>query len=406
MKLQFDPEDPLFQKLKIGNHIFPGVWSYLMPPEFLKLDFPDERCSTCMSCPKVPAENWRNDYRCCTYHPRVPNFALGLALTTKEGRVAFDKSFDLGMLVPEGMTHSPKQYVDYLDDLEMDQFGKSKKVLCPMLDEPTGFCNIHAFRNSVCSTFFCNKDHGDKGDSFWSAMQLLGSQLEIGLSQWCLEQLGFDLEAYSERFDNLSKVISKCIGPKGGFSSSALKSLWGEWYGKEKELFTECGKLVSRYRGVLFEVAADFDIKEAKKFDLAQLEYVPDHLSEQIDDEEWDQDGDVIHPRELWQSCLKKYHKLWALPLNPLKLNRKVKLSKCSESGSSKAFKLKMMEGLRSSEVDFELDLTQVEFELVKAFEEARKIDWQILDQFKHHSTVRRFLAEVYSRKILVPARI
>ena len=125
----FDENDLIGKPLILGNHTLPGAWQYMFPKEFLGFEFPEERRSTCMSCPKSCYQGYRNDYRCCTYHPRIPNFLLGLAAQTSSGKIYVKKIIERGMATPEGMNSTPQQWVNYLDDLENDKFGKSDKVL-------------------------------------------------------------------------------------------------------------------------------------------------------------------------------------------------------------------------------------------------------------------------------------
>mgnify|MGYP003692170035 FL=1 len=211
----FDEKDPIGKALLIGNHTFPGAWRYMMPRDFLTMKFPEERRSTCMTCPKACYEGYREDYRCCTYHPRIPNFLLGLGAQTEQGRQRLEQIIKNGMVTPEGMNSTPKQWVNYLDDIENDRFGKSETVLCPMLEQKTGYCMIHAFRNSVCSTFFCLKDHSDKSDKFWMNVQTLGSQVEMTLTQWAMNELGFSVEDYVVRMNKLAPKIKKTTRADG-----------------------------------------------------------------------------------------------------------------------------------------------------------------------------------------------
>ena len=414
MKLVYDPEDPIFQKRQLGPHPMPGLWSYFLPKEFVKFDLPKERCSTCMDCPKVREEGWRKDYRCCTYHPRVANFALGLSMFTKEGEMAAQKCLKLGVLTPEGMTHSPLQYIDYLQDLEEEKFGQSERVLCPMLDQATGFCNIHAFRNSVCSTFFCLNDHGDVGEKFWSSVQTLVGQVEIALSQWCLEELGYDVKGYARRLSSLAKNIKNVSDPKShGFTAKALKTIWGDLYGKELETYKKCAELVSENRDYLWEIACDTKIFDAEDFDQAILKNVPKSLQHQIDEEEWETGCEASLPQDLWRELRKNYYKLWQLPTHPVTLNRKIEILENKAASASdivykkQPFKLHMRERRGSKEDDFVLYLSKNESEILETFREPRTIDWRFLagDLAKAHPDVKSFLMEASAKKILVRKR-
>lgn len=414
MPLSPSPEDPLRRPLLLGNHVFPGIWQYLLPAEFMLLDLPEERQATCMSCPKVCDDQYRPDYRCCTYHPRVANYALGLALETKPGKRAFEKAAAMGMLTPEGMNHSPSQYLDYLYDLQDEVFGKSQRVLCPMLDQKTGYCNIHAFRNGVCSTFFCIKDHGDRGEKFWSDVQSLVCQAEIALSQWCLHELGFDLAAYIKAYDRLARNIKKASDPQtGGLTRSAQQTLWGAYFGRERELYRACAQLISEHRDVLWEIASSFEIRESKKFDQATTNLVPAELQEQIDDDDLDDDQEAISCQELWQTMQRRYRSLWQLPQKPLKLSSRVMISPNpkdtprDQQNANKPFLLQLLSAPRSKDEDFRAYLTFDEARLLECFTTGQAIDWRLLasEPARALTNPRKFLAEASGNRILITCR-
>ena len=320
-------DDPLLRPVLIGNNQFPGIWTEMMPKRLFELKFPAERRATCMSCPKACYEGFRADYRCCTYHPRISNFLLGLGSETPEGDAAIDRLLDLGMLTPEGMYSTPGQWIDFLDDQSKKDFGRSEKVLCPMLNPDNGFCDVHAFRNSVCSTFFCLSDHGLTGESFWVQVQTLGSQIELVLAQWALRELGFPVDEYIRAFDQLSLRIHEVSTPTG-WTEEALDLLWGTWRGREKELMRECAALVVENRDRLWNLANSHTILESRLFDEAMDTLVPEHLEDEVEskDEEMEEDGDelTLRPDETWEELREAHDRLWNIPRKPLRLSPKV----------------------------------------------------------------------------------
>jgi Fe-S-cluster containining protein len=304
------PSDPLLHPLRLGRQTFPGIWREMMPPGLMQLRFPDERQANCMNCPKSCYEDWRADYRCCTYHPRISNFLLGLACQTVEGDRAVDDLVQRGMLLPEGMHSSPQQWLDFVDDEANDQFGKSQKVLCPMLDNATGYCRVHVFRNSVCSTYFCEKDQGHAGEVFWSQIQTLGTQLEMRLSQWALRKVGFDVEASLQAMDDLAPNLAQ-VSSDRGWQPEALKRIWGSYWGREKELLVACAAVVVAHRDQLWSIAQQQVIAEPHLFDQALLEQVPDEQKDPDDGEDWEE---VVDLSALWQDCLAAHANLWDEP--------------------------------------------------------------------------------------------
>ena len=404
-------QDPILQALRIGPHTFPGIWHYMLPQEFLGLKFPAESRATCMNCPKACYDSYRADYRCCTYHPRVPNFLLGLALQTEQGRGSVKGLLDRGMLLPEGMHYAPGQWIDYLDDLQAESFGRSEKVLCPHLDQSNGYCRIHAFRNSVCSTFFCYKDHGDLGDHFWSQVQTLGSQVEAALQQWSLFVVGFDLSRYFKAFDRLAPEILK-VTDKTGWQEFALDELWGNWRGRELELMEACAEAVLEQRENLWEIANSFPIDESKPFDKALIRSVPRRLKDQVDPEDQaGDDGEAARPRDLWLSCLKSYHKLWDLPEGAFELSPRIDIlpNEGSDAESvyykDKPYVLHYYLRKSSKTIDWKLYLSEAQKRFLEMFrEEARELDWEVLmsREFRGVPQGKEFLAQLVTQKILV----
>ncbi len=403
--------DPLLHALRIGGHTFPGIWQYMMPPEFVGLKFPTEARATCMNCPKACYDSYRPDYRCCTYHPRVPNFLLGLAMETPQGETSVKAVHERGMLLPEGMHYAPAQWIDYLDDLQNETFGQSQKVLCPHLEPKTGFCMIHAFRNSVCSTFFCYKDHGDLGDQFWGQVQTLGSQVEMVLCQWALYESGFDLHGYFKAFDRLAPDILKTSG-REGWTDETLRALWGDWYGRELELLKRCAQVVVDQRENLWELANAFPIFESQAFDRALIRSVPRRLKDQVDPEDQNpESGEAARPRDLWLNCLKTYHKLWDLPEGTFELSPRVELIenlRVDEEGKFYGEKPRcLLYYLRKSSktVEWKQYLTQAEADLLLSFQEkAQELDWELISNplYKAVPQAKDFIAGMLAQKVLV----
>jgi Fe-S-cluster containining protein len=323
--------DPLLTPLKLGNHSFPGVWRMMMPPGFMKLHVPDEQQATCSHCPKSSYENFRPDYRCCTYYPRVSNFLLGLAMETVQGRRAVDDLLQRGLLLPEGMHGSPRQWLDFTDDVHKDLFGKSQRTLCPMLDPDAKDCRIYAFRNSVCSTFFCFKDHGSTGDFFWDQLQTLVAQLEMRLAQWALQKTGFDLDIYLQSMNELANDLPRCSTDRG-WTPAALAKLWGPWQGREKQLLRACAKWIATHRHELWEIAQRQVLREAPLFDEALLRAaISEKTSSETDDDNDDDDGcddeteDHLGVKTYWQNCLTAHNLLWCYPEGMVTLSPNVK---------------------------------------------------------------------------------
>lgn len=397
---------------------FPRLWGAMFPREFKHLTLPQEREATCDRCPKARFENYRADYRCCTYWPRIPNYLLGLAVGSPQGKDAIVEVIERGMALPEGMVASPSQWRDYTEDLAQERFGSSDKVLCPMLDKKTFLCRIHAWRNSVCSTYFCFKDHGKVGDRFWSAVSDLGSQVEAALGQWALRRMGFSLDAYLESMNGLGAQIDNLSDPRtGGWTEASRKLLWGDWFGRELEFYQQCGQWIERHQDVLWEIAGDEDIRECRTFENALERWLPqgDDKGQSVDDDSDDSvdEGEPWSVQELWQIVQKTHDKMWKLPLQPVQWHVRVTVgpnpmtSERDRDHAGKPYRLIKASRRKKDSDEAFLYLTEPEYQLLLALQKPTLIDWRLLSSpmARGISDCRGFLAECLGQEILMVVR-
>lgn len=299
-------ETPLF----LGKHLVPGVWRQLLPPGQNDFAYPREQRATCGDCPRVETDGYRPDYRCCTYHPRVPNYLLGLALEDPTSRPAVESGAVRNFLMPEGFQASPQQWANFLTDAGEDRYGKSETVLCPFLQRETGFCGIYKYRNAVCSTYFCYHDDKRFGHRFWEHLQTYMVQVEMALDQWCLEQLGFSVEAYVERLASLVPTMKDvCRTSDGVWSAKARRHIWGDWYGQELDIYRACAALVRKHENDLRAICEAQVIREADAFEIEAAKLVPAKHRGEIEDD-FDPERVPYRPSRLWKSVERAHAKM------------------------------------------------------------------------------------------------
>jgi hypothetical protein len=299
--------------------------------------------------------------------------------------------------------------------VEYDRFGKSDKVLCPMLNPENQLCRVHAFRNSVCSTFFCLRDHGEVGSEFWNKVQALGSQLEMALAQWALREVGFDFAGYVKTLNRLAPKIKKVADPQShGWRREFQAELWGSWLDREVELFWETGKLISDHREHLWEIASHQDITEAKAYDRAMVAMVPEDLHDQVDDGDWaDEDSETVAPRELWARCFRTYQRLWQLPFGDYRLAAKVRITENvgrdaeDQFYSTKPYCLEVHTSSRHNDVDWRLYLSEQDKAVLDEFRKVQTLDWRLLktQPIDQHPNPQGFLSEMIASRIVVRAQ-
>ena len=234
-------------------------------------EVPPESKATCASCamlegacgaavPPVDGRSrfFRPDTKCCTFHPRLPNYLVGAVLAssdpaTAEGRrrIAARVASRVGV-TPEWL-HPPRTFT-MLYDGARGAFGRAAGLRCPFYAGETGGCTIWAHRDAVCSTYFCKYAAGADGRRLWTAVKELLSLVEIQLARGALLELAPEL---LDREPGTRPGPSGPLGPEdidGAPPPEAeYTAAWGRWIGREVELFLACD------RWVRARTAADVD---------------------------------------------------------------------------------------------------------------------------------------------------
>lgn len=302
------------QPYQLGAHVVPAIWPYLAPEEFKYLTFPDERCSTCHACPKVATEGFHPDIRCCTYHPRMPNFLIGYGLQDPETAPILENMIAEGFATPEGLQATAHQFRSSLANHVDDKFGKSENVVCRFLDREKKCCQIYAYRNSVCCTFFCIHDGGDQGDEFWSALQNYMGQMETAIGQWAMHSLGIDPKSYFDIYDRFAEdPYASCLAGSEAWTDTSREKLWGCRFGQEAAFYKECANLVTQRKDDLVAIANQTPMYTPKKYDLAFRASLPESLRREFD-ESGGAGGTPASPKDLWYVLQVAHRNLWQLP--------------------------------------------------------------------------------------------
>ncbi len=292
--------------MKLGLHIVPDVWKRMFPEDFYYFRVPDEKKSTCSACPKIKSDGYLPSVKCCTYHPRIPNFLLGQALLSddKDVKAKVEKMIDDGFATPEGLQQTPKQSRESIAENASDQFGKNTAVVCRFLDD--GKCGIYLYRNSVCSTFFCKNDQ-KAGENYWAKVQSLAGQIETALGQWAMEKCGISIEDFFECLNSLD-VNKSYDAVTSSWSSETLQLFWGEWYGRERDFYKECARKIEKQED-LYELAQNITLKQPAKYERNLREMLPPDLKAELDSE-GPVDGIPVSIEDLWYQLQRAYSDL------------------------------------------------------------------------------------------------
>ena len=368
--------------VKIGAHRMPSIWQYMLPEDFFHLHFPSEQMSDCARCPQVVEHGFREPHKCCTYIPRIPNFLLGGALM--HGAKVQNGITTFGL--PEGSLITPAYYEDSLMEAKRGLFGKSDLVQCPFLSVESGRCQIYAFRNSVCSTFFCRNNHGTRGHMFWEKVQNLVGQIETALSHFCMEELSLPVDNYIKTLDTMAAHIGDLSDAKTkGWTRQVQKKLFGPYADREESFYLECYKIIVKNKDRLFEIAESVPLKDTWKYHRALYDWFSKEAQEEVVFAPPKGEGRIVSISDLWYE-LKLFHRdLWRLPFNEgsLLLNPKVVLAE--NKGDSairshfgcKPFRLSIM---GNAKVEWETYLTEKEYHALSFFKQTRKLDSRLLE--------------------------
>ncbi len=371
---------------KLGQHSIPALWRRMLDPDVFELHFPDEKEATCSNCPSVVKHGFTQPYRCCTYIPRIPNFLVGAALADPATAPFARRGLERYGL-PDGVQVGPLGYKNSLAEYGRNQYGKSAVIRCPFLDADLGRCGIYAYRNSVCSTYFCWNDHGMRGHMFWEKVQGLMGQIETALAQWCITQLGGDLDHYFGVWDSMALELDACSDQEG-WAKSIKERLFEFWQGTDEEFFVACHKLVSDPKHDLYQIARGFQLKDSRKFNSAFYAWLPESMQTELDKPR-DEIGRPIAIDTLWYE-LKLYHRnLWQLPFGESAhgLSSRAKLAPNPGADAVDQFyrdrpmKLTFRASGSPTEIQFEIYLTHLESKALELFQKPQVFDASLFEK-------------------------
>ncbi|MBN1206843.1 MAG: hypothetical protein JXB05_18310 [Myxococcaceae bacterium] len=248
----------------------PNLYRNLFPT-FFQGPMPVEAKATCSSCAMCEAANplridavdgvnrfFRPDTKCCTYHPRLPNYLVGAILADEdaamaEGRRRIQDKIAHGVGVNPQWIKAPARY-NLLYSNARQVFGRTEALRCPYYQSQGGLCTIWRYREAVCSTYFCKYVAGADGRKFWMTLKTWLTLAEIQLSRYALLQLlpdyvllGKDKADASSGPLTIEDLDDKRLPEKD------YAELWHPWVGRELEFYRRCFESVRALSSEEFE---------------------------------------------------------------------------------------------------------------------------------------------------------
>ncbi len=235
----------------------PALYQNLFPA-FFRGPIPAETKATCSSCAMCEAANpvriesvdgvnrfFRPDTKCCTYHPRLPNYLVGAILSDEdpamaEGRRRIEEKIARGVGVNPQWIKAPTRY-NLLYTNARQAFGRAQALRCPYYKSEGGLCTIWRYREAVCSTYFCKYVAGADGRKFWMTLKTWLTLAEIQLSRYALLQLlpDYVLKGKDKADAAAAPLTIEDLDDKP-LPEKDYADLWHPWVGREAEFYRRC----------------------------------------------------------------------------------------------------------------------------------------------------------------------
>ncbi len=274
------------------REVLPALYRQLLPAFFDSPAIAETRatCGDCAMCDKTATEAgaktnldvalFRPDIKCCSYHPTLPNYLVGAALSDpspdlESGRRRLGEKIARRIGVTPHWLAAPRKYLVLLAAARESSFGRSESLLCPYYERQGGTCSIWRHRESVCATFFCKHVAGASGHAFWSALRRYMEHVERTLARHAARSVAPELVEPDLPRNLLTREDLEDRPP----SDPDYASSWQGWAGREGDFYVACAERV----GALS--MEDF----ARLFDEAGGSHLSKALATLYDD--------VVHPK-------------------------------------------------------------------------------------------------------------
>ncbi len=231
--------------------IVPGIYQNFLGPKILELGAVEKK-ATCGSCLRARDKRFSYSYKenlkCCTFHPYLPNYAVGAlvsAAVKTEGVVRIENKIEnLEFCFPIGILAPFDYQLAFLSKNDTD-FGNRADLLCPYFSKDDNQCSIWEYRGVVCTSFYCRSDYGQNGLKFWAVLSDYLSYVEMALAEECLVQLDFSPRDLSDQLMYLNKrEFSLDEQSQKVLSSKVDKKLWNG-YTNKIDFYKKCFSLVN-----------------------------------------------------------------------------------------------------------------------------------------------------------------
>lgn len=246
------------------RHQLPELYGALLPSGLLNLD-PAETKATCDSCAMAPGRaprsvkhTYREDLKCCTFHPFLPNYMVGAILEREFESEAFARDEIRRKIaareyaLPIGIA-APVRYQLEFQKRRPGQFGNREDWLCPYFDRQQNRCGVWRQRGSVCTSFYCQSDRGSRGLKFWSDLENYISYVEMALLQEVLALHAFSPRQVSDQLAYLNRRQGTQLEKRSWIlPERKARQLWNGFFDEQEEFYKKSYRQVQALDKVAF----------------------------------------------------------------------------------------------------------------------------------------------------------
>ncbi|MFN3453486.1 MAG: hypothetical protein ACK41T_00900 [Pseudobdellovibrio sp.] len=239
------------------KYSLPQVYQSFLSREILSLDI-NETKATCDKCLRARDKRfpypYKENLKCCTFVPFIPNFAVGGILSEKLEGADLIYSFikEKKFTLPLGVFPDFDYQYRFQNKSKQD-FGRDENLLCHYYDKKQNRCSIWKYRGVVCTTFFCRSSYGAKGNVFWESVKDYLSYVEMALAEDCLVMKDFSPRDISDQLFFLNKTEFNKSEIKQKTISEKDWRLYWNGYSDPVSFYISCYDLVKKQKRSSFK---------------------------------------------------------------------------------------------------------------------------------------------------------
>lgn len=248
--------------MRLPQLVSPFLTNYLRD-HFGDLDLTETKadCKNCICARQKGNElpQYKADIKCCTFHPFIPNYAVGAILDQnilgtqnntprpkidpRTLQIIHNKIAKKEYALPLGI-FAPVRYQYHFHRRKPEDFGNNEGMICPYLLRESAQCGLWIHRSSVCMSYYCASDYGKNGLLFWELFGDYVHHLEMALAQDCMVSMGFSPDVIDLQLEYMScETGTPEELATDSLADSVHASYWKDWGDNDSiDYYQSCAK--------------------------------------------------------------------------------------------------------------------------------------------------------------------